>query len=90
MSIIFGTLVFQCTHQCTQRLKAMRRAGAAIKPLFDERRAGKWAVRLASGSERLVAPDGRLPRTLVAGARYSLGRTTEFTLRSGVGRRRAG
>ena len=51
-------VVFQCTQQCTQRLKAMRRAGAAIKPLFDERRAGKRAVRLASGSE-IVRGAGR-------------------------------
>jgi hypothetical protein len=36
------------------------------KALFDERRAGKWAVRLASGSQSLVAPDARLPGTLGA------------------------
>ena len=49
-----------------QRLTAMRRAGAAIKAAARREAGGP----LASGSESLVAPDGRLPGTLVAGARY--------------------
>jgi hypothetical protein len=56
-------------------------------PPLASGRAGKRAVRLASASEIVVVPDGRLPGTLVARARYSLSSTSQFTLRCRVAER---